>query len=129
MVFALLVASVAVFVTFVVPGLIDPLVGMDGFEIPGPTKLLLAIADFVSNWWLVLTVGTIAAVFGFRTWASVPANRLMMDRLLLQVPLLGKLQRTWRPPGLPELWEPWPPQACQFWTPYESPAGPWATQA
>ena len=93
MVFALLVASVAVFVTFVVPGLIDPLVGMDGFEIPGPTKLLLAIADFVSNWWLVLTIGTIAAVFGFRTWASVPANRLVMDRLLLQVQLLGKLQR------------------------------------
>ena len=93
MVFALLVASVAVFVTFVVPGLIDPLIGMDGFEIPGPTKLLLAIADFVSNWWLILTIGSIAAVFGFRTWVSVPANRLLMDRLLLQVPLLGKLQR------------------------------------
>jgi len=91
----LLVLSIVFLVTFVVPKLMDPLMSQPGLEasIPWPTAFLLATADFTERWWLWFAVGLVVLLFAWRQWIRNPGNRLLVDRLLLRLPLVGKLLR------------------------------------
>ncbi len=86
---ALVVASAFVLVTVLVPRLIEPLAGE--FPMPLPTRVLVAIAAFLSSYWILCILGVAAIWFGWRTWVRLPGNRLRIDRLKLRLPLIGPL--------------------------------------
>jgi type II secretory pathway component PulF len=90
---SLIMASIVLLVTVILPQLMAPIAGQPGMELPLPTKILLGFANFMKTWWLavILTVG--AAVVGGRRWLSRPDNRLKWDGVLLRMPLLGPLLR------------------------------------
>ncbi|MHC4810283.1 MAG: type II secretion system F family protein [Planctomycetota bacterium] len=89
----LLLGSVVVLVTVLVPRLIAPMAAEGNFNMPWPTQVLLDTASFIQSWWwLAITVG-LAAVMGWWAWVSIPANRLRFDRLKLRVPVLGRVLR------------------------------------
>jgi len=92
-VFGLLIISVIVLVTVLVPRLISPMIGQSTMTIPWPTLVLLSIAEFFHAWWPVIVGAIIAGWFGWQTWIRVPANRLSFDRFSLRVPVLGRLLR------------------------------------
>jgi type II secretory pathway component PulF len=92
-VLTLLMASVIVLVTFVLPRLMEGALNRPGVVLPLPTRVLLAMADFFGNWWWAVIVGALLSVIGFRTWIRRPANRMIADMWLLRVPLLGTLLR------------------------------------
>jgi type II secretory pathway component PulF len=75
-VMVIMAISVVIFVTILLPKLMVPLQAQN-VPLPWPTQVLLAIADF----------------FGWRAWTAIPANRRIVDGLLLRVPLLGNLLR------------------------------------
>ena len=92
-VLALLMSSVIVLVTFVLPRLMEGALNRPGIVLPFPTRVLLGLADFFGAWWWAVIVGAVVSLIGFRTWIRRPANRMIVDMWLLRVPLLGTLLR------------------------------------
>jgi len=86
--------SIVVLVTFVLPTLMEPALssGTD-FNMPWPTAVLMAFADFMRMWWWAVILAIGGAVFGVRWWLRNPANRLIFHRALLRLPLVGTLLR------------------------------------
>lgn len=86
--------SIVVLVTFVLPTLMEPaLASGTNFEMPWPTAVLMAFADFMRLWWWAVILVVVGAVFGARWWLRNPANRLIFHRALLRLPLVGTLLR------------------------------------
>jgi len=77
---------------YVVPKVVDVFESSKA-ELPFITRVLIGTSDFFQNYLLYLLVGLVAAFFGFRAWLRNPNNRRKWHRLLLRLPLIGKLSR------------------------------------
>lgn len=91
---ALAILSVAIlFVTVIAPGDSGLFTALGG-ELPWPSKVLIAISDYLRNPWLVggtlLILGS-AVVSFLRAYHSNERMRTWIDDLLLSVPVLGPL--------------------------------------
>ncbi|AGW92279.1 general secretion pathway protein F [Ralstonia pickettii DTP0602] len=62
-------------------------------KLPTLTIIMLALSDFVRNWWWAALAVIAVTVFAIRSLLKQPAVRLEWDRWLLTAPLLGKLIR------------------------------------
>ena len=64
-----------------------------GLELPMPTRIVLALSNFLQHfmWLVVLTV--IVAVFAVRQYYKTENGKLQIDRLLLRFPVIGNLLR------------------------------------
>ena len=89
----LIAISVVILITVLVPKLIGPLMAEQGFNVPWPTAVLLGFADFLKAYWMWLIIVALVAMFSWRAWVAVPANRFTVDRLKLKSPLFGRLLR------------------------------------
>jgi len=89
----LIAISVVILITVLVPKLIGPLMAEQGFNVPWPTAVLLGFADFLKAYWMWLIIVALVAIFSWRAWVAVPANRFTVDRLKLKSPLFGRLLR------------------------------------
>lgn len=78
--------------TFVVPKITAVFVTMKQ-ALPAPTVLLMAISRVLSASWVGLLVGAFAVTVGVRRFVSTPRGRLMADRLILRLPLIGDMAR------------------------------------
>jgi type IV pilus assembly protein PilC len=87
----LLTAAVIFIFTFVIPQFTELFVDM---ELPVPTKIVLAISNFLTTKWMFLIVGLVVAVAGLITLFRRPGPRKWLDRLKLRIPKVGKLLRT-----------------------------------
>jgi type IV pilus assembly protein PilC len=90
----LLLASfgMVIFLTvYVVPRMSSLFEGFGRNQLPWLTLLVTGISSWMSAnfWWLVPTV--IVGLVGFVFWARTPSGRLVVDRTLLKLPLVGKL--------------------------------------
>lgn len=88
---AVLLLVTALF-TFVLPRLVGILTGLRA-ELPLPTKVLLAITGFASNYWVVLLLCVAGAGVLFRLWLNTYEGRRRFDAFLLSLPLAGQLIR------------------------------------
>tara|TARA_R110002072_G_scaffold136124_2_gene278052 strand:- start:5679 stop:6992 length:1314 start_codon:yes stop_codon:yes gene_type:complete len=80
--------ALGVITYFVIPAFADTFARL-GAELPLETRILVAISDFVVNWWQFLIGGTLAAYFGFRTWVNSTVGRLLWDEIKMRLPLAG----------------------------------------
>jgi general secretion pathway protein F len=62
-------------------------------ELPIATRILIAMSDGIRNYWYYGLGALVLGTWGFRRWLRSPESRLRLDRLLLRVPLAGKLIR------------------------------------
>ena len=62
-----------------------------GAELPGPTKVVLAVSDFASSSFWVFVLVAIALVIIYRLMQQVPTGKYMIDRMKLRVPIFGKI--------------------------------------
>ncbi len=90
----LLMASlgmVAFLTVYVVPRMSSLFEGFGRGKLPWLTLIVTGIADWVSAnfWWLVPAVFVSLVAFIF--WARTPSGRMTIDRVLLKLPLVGKL--------------------------------------
>ena len=86
------IGAVAVLLVFVIPTF-QGMFASVGAALPLPTRLVIAVSDFLQGfWWMVL--GGIAAlvVVGRRAYAT-PSGRRSIDRMLLAAPVVGDLLR------------------------------------
>jgi type IV pilus assembly protein PilC len=64
-----------------------------GLALPLPTQIVLAISGFLQAYILYMFMGAIAGVFLLRRYYATKSGRLVLDKLLLRLPILGVLIR------------------------------------
>jgi type IV pilus assembly protein PilC len=63
-----------------------------GAELPGFTLFVLAISNYVQEWWLVILVAILGTVVGIKeAQARSPAASLAIDKLMLKMPIVGDI--------------------------------------
>jgi len=63
-----------------------------GAQLPAFTLMVIALSEFMQQWWLLVLVGIVAVVFGFRhTRKRSQRLRDWLDVSLLKLPLVGTL--------------------------------------
>ena len=86
------VVAVAVIMTSVMPRF-APLFAIQGDRLPMPTKVLLALSDFIRTGWMMWVPGLAALTFGAWYWARSAMGRQVLDRGKLSWPVLGPMFR------------------------------------
>ncbi len=61
--------------------------------LPGPTQFVIDMSNFVQSYILFLIAGAIGAGVAFKKYYKTPKGRLVVDRLLLKMPIVGELIR------------------------------------
>ena len=62
-------------------------------ELPLLTRILIGASDFLRAWWWLLAVITAVAAWLLRRALQQPAARQRFDRLVLRLPLIGRITR------------------------------------
>jgi type IV pilus assembly protein PilC len=78
--------------TFVLPRFMIIFKGKEN-ALPAPTKLLLALSDFMTNYWYVCLGALVAGIWGFVLMLRTDWGRLWFDKMKLTVPIFKKLFR------------------------------------
>ena len=65
-----------------------------GADLPTPTVVVMAISDFVVEWWYVIFGSLFAGLYlFFQAWRRSLRMQQVMDRLLLRLPIFGSVIR------------------------------------
>lgn len=84
------VIVVGIIVTFVLPAFMD-LYSTLGAELPLPTRILIATTDGLRDYGLYLMIAAAIAIGLTLAYVKTPAGRYAWDRLLLRLPLVGRI--------------------------------------
>lgn len=86
------VSTIAMLLTYVLPQF-QPIFEQAGAKLPGPTRALIAIGDFVrQDGPLILLVLLLGGLLGVRALRT-PSTRIRWEKLVLKVPIAGPLVR------------------------------------
>jgi MSHA biogenesis protein MshG len=90
--FVVVVMAVAIGVInlFVIPAFQKVFEGF-GAQLPLVTRLLVGFSHFTVAAWPWLLVGAVAGTFAFRAWLGTIPGRYAWDRLVLRLPIAGKI--------------------------------------
>lgn len=77
---------------FVVPQIVE-VFETSGQALPGITRAMIWISEFLQNWWFVLILLFIALFFSIKHFLSIPLNKRRFHLFLLKLPAVGKLVR------------------------------------
>jgi general secretion pathway protein F len=90
---AVSVIVVIALMTFVVPQITENLVSQMDQALPLPTLILVAISDFMAQYWEILLKGPLIGLFFLQGALAQDAFRLRWDAMKLKMPLLGDVLR------------------------------------
>ncbi len=85
-------AIVAGMLTFVVPKIVSVFAD-SGQELPALTRILIASSDILQNWWWLMIMVVIGAVYAFRRALKNESFKFAFHGWLLKAPLVGKINR------------------------------------
>lgn len=86
-----LVATVAM-LTFVVPTFAKMFADMGG-TLPKPTLIVMALSKFVKGSIVYLVIIGIFSFIGFKRFTATPTGRLLLDRFIFALPVIGDMQK------------------------------------
>jgi len=86
------IGAVAILLIFVIPTF-QTMFGDAGVELPGPTRFVIFLSASLQAYWWVIVLGFVGLVFATRQLYKTPQGELMLDKLLLNLPVFGNLQR------------------------------------
>ncbi|MBP3140377.1 type II secretion system inner membrane protein GspF [Aliivibrio fischeri] len=86
------IAVISFLLATVVPKIVDQFVQM-GQGLPTVTEVLLAASNFVVHWGLLVVVVVIVFIAGVKWLLTKPHLRLVWDKKILQLPVIGKVVR------------------------------------
>lgn len=82
------VGLVVVFLlTYVVPQ-ISQIFTQQGGALPTPTRILIAMSDFIRSYYIFILIALIAIILGIRYWLSTKEGAKAFDKLKLRLPLI-----------------------------------------
>ncbi|HSJ08333.1 MAG TPA: type II secretion system F family protein [Longimicrobiales bacterium] len=86
------VGAVAVLLIFVIPTF-QAMFASAGIPLPGPTQFVIFLSETLQARWYVFVLTIAAIVIGLRQFYKTSQGELVLDRLLLNLPVFGNLQR------------------------------------
>lgn len=86
----LIVLIVGMLMLFVIPSFVT-LYEQNGADLPGITKALIGISDFLRTRWYIYLPIIAFIIFGIRTWLKSEEGRTTFDRWKLGMPVFGKV--------------------------------------
>ena len=89
-VFGMAIVTVVVLTAFVIPRFRD---FFDEFhaKLPLPTRILVSITDFLTTWWVLLSLGLLVAIVGGILIGHTTWGHKKRDAVLLKLPVVGDL--------------------------------------
>ncbi len=87
---AVAAAVIVIIMVMAVPAFTGNFAAM-GVELPGITRALIAISSFFERFWPLLAAVALAALLSYRYFKRTPRGRLLHSRLVLAIPVLGKI--------------------------------------
>jgi type IV pilus assembly protein PilC len=84
--------AIAILLAFVIPTF-QTMFESAGIPLPLPTRIVIWMSQFLQDYWWAVGAGIILGIAGIRAYYKTPAGNLMIDRLMLNIPILGDLQR------------------------------------
>lgn len=91
-VFLTLICAVVILMIKVVPSF-ETLLEETGAQIPGATKMLIGLSDFVINNWLLLLIVSILAIGSSMLMPKTKVGKALLDQVALSVPVFGNLNK------------------------------------
>ncbi|HXG73137.1 MAG TPA: type II secretion system F family protein [Gemmatimonadaceae bacterium] len=88
------VAGIAIIVLllFVIP-VFESMFASVGLPLPLPTRIVIGASRFLKSYWWVIGAAGIVATFMLRRYYASPSGKLVIDRLMLKMPVLGDVLR------------------------------------
>ena len=90
MVMTAIAGAFVVLITFVIPQFVGFYSKM-GTALPAPTRALIWLNSFISNYWIIVLAGIAVTIFLLKKIYSTPTGRLFFDKLFLKIPIFGDL--------------------------------------
>lgn len=95
MIYPIAVVAIALIVliimsTAVVPQFANMFAGM-GSELPGSTKAVMALADFLINKWWLLIIIVIAVVIGLKLFGKTDTGKTVFGTIAIKIPIIGSV--------------------------------------
>ncbi len=95
MVYPVIVLTVALSVVtilliFVIP-VFGTLFGELGATLPLPTRIVIALSNFLKRWIFVIIIGAVAAGYAFKKFYATERGRVIVDAITLKLPLFSDL--------------------------------------
>jgi type IV pilus assembly protein PilC len=90
------VLAVAVIMVVVIPQFQNIFLGLlgPGEQLPLPTRIVVGISNFLAGWGgLITLLAIIASAVGVRFYYKTPGGRKLIDRILLKLPIFGKIMQ------------------------------------
>ena len=84
------IGVVAILLVFVIPVFAQMFEGA-GQQLPGPTRLVMAMSDFLRKYIIHMAVIIGVLVYLFKWYKGTPQGKLLVDRIALRVPAVGIL--------------------------------------
>src|SRR6266480_4247664 len=84
--------AVSVLLIFVIPTF-QSMFASAGIQLPLPTRIVIGLSSLLKHYWWAMILAAGGVVFGIRRYYTTPAGKLMIDKLLLKMPVLGDLLR------------------------------------
>ena len=72
---------------------ITPLLRINNIELPLPTRVILVVSNFVHDQWMICLVVAVAIAAGIWLVRRSEAGRLVVDRMVLKLPIIGPVVR------------------------------------
>ncbi len=89
------VIVISVLMVWVIPIFAKMFLEMSGGKVglPGPTQLVIDISSFFQSYWYYMFGGLAGTIYGIKRYYATTNGRIVIDRLLLKVPVVGDLIR------------------------------------
>jgi type IV pilus assembly protein PilC len=84
--------AVTVLLLFVIPTF-QRMFESAGVPLPGPTLFVVALSKLLQAYWWAIGIGIVAIILLIKQYYKTPGGQLVLDRLILNLPVLGVLQR------------------------------------
>ena len=91
-IFSVAGGAICILLIFVIPTF-QTMFDSAGIVLPLPTRLVIGMSQFLQSFWWLLIAGIIASGFAIRAAYASSGGRLLIDRIMLNLPVLGDLQR------------------------------------
>jgi type IV pilus assembly protein PilC len=89
------VIVITVLMLFVIPIFAKMFLELSGGKValPGPTQIVIDVSNFFIAYWYVILGGIVAAIVGIKKYYGTVKGRMVIDKLLLKLPVVGDLIR------------------------------------
>jgi type IV pilus assembly protein PilC len=89
------VVVITVLMIFVIPIFAKMFMDLSGGKVglPGPTQLVIDISNFIRDYWYIIFGAIAGIVIGIKKYYATVQGRMVIDKLLLKMPVVGDLIR------------------------------------